>query len=409
MLRDLREQVEMMDRACVLQGQVGQAGGQGRVVVVALAAGEDEGGHPPTPVDYLLTDASGTFSFALAPGPYRVLAFADRDGDLELDDDEPARQAGDGEALDCPAGETRHVDSIALAAGDRVSGGGGLGIREGRNLVASAMESAVSLGQLTVFGEIVPLSDPRFDPERARDSLWRPVDFLRAGHAGIYLSEPLDPERVPVLFIHGINGSPRVLEPLIDHIDGEHFQAMYFYYPSGLRIGQVAWHLNRIMRELEHRHGIDRYHVVAHSMGGLVGRAWILERSRERGRARIASFVSLSTPWSGYPSARQGVDHSPVVVPVWRDMATGSDFLDRLFDGDDGAPQGPPHHLLFSFRQSGWLPGASGDGVAALASMLPPEVQRQAASIFGIDTGHVEILSDETAQARVESVLIENP
>ncbi len=408
MLRDLNEQVRMMDRACVVEGRVQQGEDSGQAVVVVLAMGEPESEVPPRPIDFTLPDPAGGFSFAVAPGQYRLLAFEDTDGDLELDDDEPASRADRDDAIACGAGDRLRNNAINLRSGDRLAGGRTFSIQEGRNLVAGAMESAASLGQLTAFGDVVPLSDSRFDLESARDSLWRPLDFIREGHVGVYLSEPLDPERTPVLFIHGINGSPRVLEPLIQHLDGERFQPMYFYYASGLRIGQIAWHLDRIMRELEHRRDIDRYHVVAHSMGGLVARAWLLERSRQGTGAEVASFVSLSTPWLGYPSARQGVDHSPVVVPVWRDMATGSEFLNGLFGHDEALEDLPPHHLLFSFRQSGWLAGSSGDDVAALASMLPPQVQRQAASVFGVDSGHVEILSDESAQARVESLLLQS-
>lgn len=408
MLRDLQQQVQQMDRACVIEGHVTRSTIEGQAVVVALTPGDPDEGLVPKPIDFTLPDQSGQYSFALLPGEYRLLAFQDLDQDLELDDDEPARHANREEAVACGAGDHVGEQDIILERLDRLPGGRGLAVGGGRNLVAGAMESAVSLGQLTAFGDVVALSDPRFDLERARDSLWRPVDFIRAGNAGVYLDEPLDGRRTPVLFIHGINGSPRVLEPLIEYLDDEHFQPMYFYYPSGLRIGQVAWHLDRIMRELEHRHDLGRYHVVAHSMGGLVARAWLLERSHGQGRATIASFVSLSTPWSGYPSARQGVDHSPVVAPVWRDMATGSDFLEGLFEDDAAAGGRPQHHLLFSYRQSGWMAGASGDGVAALASMLPPQVQRQAASVFGVDTGHVEILSDETAQARVRALLLQS-
>lgn len=409
MLRDLQQQVRLMDRTCLLEGRVERGENEGRSVVVALEGGPGGSEEPlPRPVDFTLPDGQGGYAFALAPGSYVVLAFIDHDDDLELDAREPARQANGGRLIECGAGGQVETEAIVLEDGDRVAGRTGLSAPGSRHLVEDALESAVSLGQLTAFGEVVPLADPRFDPERARDSLWRPLDFLRGGHAGVYLARPYVESRTPVLFIHGINGSPRVLEPLIRHLDGERFQPLYFYYPSGLRIGQTAWHLERIMRELEHRFGIDRFHVVAHSMGGLVARAWLLRRGQPGDRARVGAFVSLSTPWEGYPSARQGVAHSPVVVPVWRDMAAGSDFLAGLFAEDAPPSSQPPHHLLFSFRQSGWIPSATNDGVAALASMLPVAVQRQAASVFGVDAGHVEILADQTAQARVESILLQS-
>ncbi|WP_181918744.1 lipase/acyltransferase domain-containing protein [Wenzhouxiangella sediminis] len=405
MLQDLRRQVDMIDQACLIEGAVGPLDHNGQLVMVAMVPGVVAEGQVPRPVDYTLTDRSGDFSFALAPGDYRFLAFLDRDGDLELDDDEPARHAYGGQAVDCGAGQQLQQDRIELGREDRLESRAGFSVKESRSLVSGAMESAVSLGQLTSFGQVVPLSDPRFDPETARNSLWRPVDFLRAGHSGIYLREPLDAKRTPVLFIHGINGSPRVLEPLIELLDGTRFQPMYFYYASGLRIGQVAWHLDRIMRELEHRHSLERYHVVAHSMGGLVARAWFLDRAGGEERADVTSFISLSTPWNGYPSARQGVDHSPVVVPVWRDMASGSAFLERL-SATPRSGRMPPHHLLFSFGESGWLSSESSDGVAALASMLPTSIQRQAVSVFGVDSGHVGIVSDKTAQERIEQLLL---
>lgn len=403
MFRDLQRQVDMIGDTCLVTGSVESRDMAGQPVIVAMLPGDAQQGQVPRPIDFTLARQGGGFSFALAPGAYRFLAFEDRDGDLELDDDEPARHAYEGEPVDCGAGQQLGKERISLNREDRVEANGSLSVQGSRSLVTGAMESAVSLGQLTSFGVVAPLSDPRFDLEAAADSLWRPVDFLRAGHSGVYLREPLDADRTPVLFIHGINGSPRVLEPLIDRLDDERLQPMYFYYASGLRIEQVVWQLDRIMRELEHSHGIERYHVVAHSMGGLVARAWLRKRAGGR-RAKIISFVSLSTPWLGYPSARQGVDHSPVVVPVWRDMASGSAFLANLFEGG-AAGRMPPHHLLFSFGESDWLSSESGDGVAALASMLPARVQRQAASVFGVDAGHVGIVSDETAQKRIRYLL----
>lgn len=405
MLRDLQRQVDMIDDACLVTGSVAAGDTEGQAVMVAMLPGDAQQGQVPRPIDFTLAGQTGYFSFALVPGSYRFLAFEDRDGDLELDDDEPARHAYGGEAVDCAAGERLHKARITLARDDRVETGT-LSVQGSRSLVAGAMESAVSLGQLTSFGEVIPLDDARFDLDVARASMWRPVDFLRAGHSGVYLREPLDARRIPVLFIHGINGSPRVLEPLIDHLDGERLQPMYYYYASGLRIDQVVWHLDRIMRELEHRHGIERYHVVAHSMGGLVARAWLRKRASAGQRARIVSFISLSTPWLGYPSARQGVDHLPVVVPVWRDMASGSEFLTGLFDGQ-AAGRLPPFHLLFGYGESGWLDSESGDGVATLASMLPVQTQRQAASVFGVNAGHVDIVADDAALERIEFLLLE--
>lgn len=408
-LRDLHEQVEMMERACIIEGSVAAAGAQGERVVVAMQAQAEQAGEPPIPVDYVLADDAGSYSFALAPGDYLLLAFLDGNNNLALDDSEPAAEVQAGEPIHCEPGAQREADAVDLAASDRLNLGRDLSVERNRSVVEAALETAVSIGQLSAFGEVVPLDDERFDLSVARNSLWRPMDFVRAGYSGVYLNEALDPDRVPVLFIHGINGSPRVLTPLIEQLDSARFQPMYYYYASGLGISQVASHLYRIMHELELRHGLDRYQVVAHSMGGLVARAWLLERARRGENAAIGGVITFSTPWGGYDSARQGVKYSPVVAPVWRDMATGSDFLAGLFADPTAdeieAGELPAHHLLFSYRLDSWTSGASGDGVATLESMLPVAVQRQADSVFGVNASHIGILESEVAQERFANLL----
>lgn len=399
----------MLDSACILSGSVTARGGGGERVVAVMQDAADADASLPMPVDYAIGDRQDRWQFALAPGRYSLMAFHDLDGNLELDDDEPAHRVDDGEVFDCGGGE--HIEDIRIEIDpdqrlktDRV-----VSIGRGRGLIESALETAVSAGQMTAFGEVVDLDDPRFDPEVAGDSLWRPVDFILAGYSGVYLGKPFDSGRVPLLFIHGINGSPRVLEPLIRHFDSERYQPLYYYYPSGLRLDQVAAHLYRVMHELELRHDIDRMHVIAHSMGGLVAQAWLNERAVRGSPARIATFISISTPWLGYEAARQGVDRSPVVVPVWRDMASGSDFLADLFPDDARSGDNPAgqvrHHMLFSYQSEGWVSRRAGDGVASLASMLAPEVQRRAASLFGIDSGHVSILESVEAIEHIERIL----
>jgi pimeloyl-ACP methyl ester carboxylesterase len=408
-LRDLHQQVQMLERACIIQGSVQAPETDGERVVVALQSRPESHAEPPIPVDYTIADDSGGYSFRLAPGDYLLLAFLDENGNLALDDLELAAQIQGGDPVHCEPGGRRTADVVELTASDRKIMGRSLSFERDRSVVKAALETAVSIGQLTAFGEVVPLDDERFDLVVARDSLWRPMDFVRAGYSGVYLHEALDPDRVPVLFIHGINGSPRVLSPLIERLDTSTFQPMYYYYASGLAIGQVASHLYRIMQEIEVRNGIDHYHVVAHSMGGLVARSWLLERARRGESASIGGLITLSAPWGGYDSARQGVKYSPVIAPVWRDLATGSDFLAGLFDSpttsDIEDTELPGHHLLFSYRLDGWMTGTSGDGVATLESMLPVAVQRQADSIFGVNAGHVDILESEAAQARFAKLL----
>lgn len=406
-LADIDRQVAMLDSGCMIEGSVSaqdDAGESAELVVAVMQVAGGEQGALPVPVDYVMGDRQGRWRFALAPGDYSLLAFHDFNGNLVLDDNEPAQRVGGGEPIECPGGARIDDIAIEIDPDDRLQAGRVVSVGRDRGVVEAANRTAVSLGQLTSFGDVVALDDPRFDPEVAGDSMWRPFDFVRAGHAGIYQQEPFDPERTPVLFIHGINGSPRVLATPIESLDRDAFQALYYYYPSGLRIDQIAAHLYRVTREMEVRHGIERMHVVAHSMGGLVAQAWLLAHAERGSTASIGAFISISTPWLGHESARQGVAHSPVVVPVWRDMAAGSEFLEELFD-----PSHPEvaaeRHLLFSFESEGWISREAGDGVATLASMLATEVQRQATSVYGVNAGHVSILESPDALEYIGQVL----
>ena len=62
-------------------------------------------------------------------------------------------------------------------------------------------------------------------------------------------------------------------------------------------------------------------------------------------------LVSISTPWGGHAAAKSGVEHAPVVVNVWNDMAPGSAYLASLYA--QPLPASTRHHLHFTFRQSG--------------------------------------------------------
>ncbi len=268
-LFDAHQQITQMESVCVIAGTVrsaGEATGGPYVVAVVREAGPE--GELPMPVDHVLTGARGEWFFALAPGRYSVLAFRDNDADLSYRAGEPVHHVDGGAPIGCAAGERHAPIEIVIREGDRPLHP--LTLSPSRDLPAlgGAALPAASLGQLTTFGEVTDLDDPRFAREVARDSLWRPLDFLQAGHAGVYFLEPFDPQREPVLLIHGINGTPRVFDTLIEALDRDRFQPWVYYTASGVPLQASAIHLAQVMEELEVRHAVRSLRVVAHSMGG---------------------------------------------------------------------------------------------------------------------------------------------
>ena len=271
----------------------------------------------------------------------------------------------------------------------------------------------VSVGLLTVAGDkVVDLADPRFKRENAEKGLWRPFDFVFDVGAGIYFLGEYNEDKIPVLFVHGVGGTPLDFQYLVEHLDQDRFQPWVYYYPSGARLKNIAQHLSQLVVRLRAQHKFDRLFVVAHSMGGLVSRAFILQHYDDTSKEYIPLFVSISTPWAGHKAAESGVKHAPAVVRSWYDVAPNSAFLKEIFYTDAETrehprplPEHAAQHLLFGFKRDTMLPGVSGDGVITLASQLRPEAQEDADHIYGFDHTHTGILQSPEVSELLNVIL----
>ena len=99
---------------------------------------------------------------------------------------------------------------------------------------------------------------------------------------GIYLIHPYDPNKIPILFIHGLLSSPLSWQNLTNDLCSdpkvlEHYQPWFFLYPTGQPVLESAAQLREELERTQHlfdpsgtavasRHVV----VVAHSMGGLL-------------------------------------------------------------------------------------------------------------------------------------------
>jgi pimeloyl-ACP methyl ester carboxylesterase len=104
---------------------------------------------------------------------------------------------------------------------------------------------------------------------------------------GIYLIHPYDPNKIPILFIHGLLSSPLSWQNLTNELCSdpkilEHYQPWFFLYPTGEPILESAAQLREELERTRHlfdpsgtavasRHLV----VVAHSMGGLLARTLV--------------------------------------------------------------------------------------------------------------------------------------
>jgi pimeloyl-ACP methyl ester carboxylesterase len=243
-------------------------------------------------------------------------------------------------------------------------------------------------------GDVVPLSDPRFGAEPAKKGLWEPASYMLENRPGLYMLEPYDPGRTPVLFVHGAGGYPQEFETLIGRLDTRRFQPWVFLYPSGYKLSDVAEFLHQTFVELESIHKIERTCVVAHSMGGLVSRGFLGFHLASPKDQSVRTLVTLASPLNGMPSARWGVKLAPAVVHSWYDIAPGSEYLSSLYE----TPLNPhvEYHLLFGYDKSG-----ASDGVVPITSQLRDEAQAEAEVVRGYRASHRDILEFDAPAAQV--------
>jgi len=357
-------------------------------------------------VSHTLLQRPGRWYTGLTPGCYAVGAFQDLNRDQRYTD-EPALAVLHPERL------------VELAAGQRMDALRLVIPRDGRLAVGSldpmARQTAdlavrshedqtfVSLDQVAVEGKVVDLAEPRFGEASGRLGFIDVYDFAWKLGPGVYFLEPYDPNKIPVLFVHGAEGYPQQFGQLINGLDRTRFQPWFFFYPSGARLEAVAHFLTERIARLEARYGFQKMAVVAHSMGGLVSRGFILEHHERVESDTLRLFVSYSTPWEGVASAKMGVERSPVVIDSWRDVAEGSGFIQTLFfEGEDAKqprhlPNPIAYHLVFGVK----------DETISVPSAIRWQAVREARDRWPLPYGHVDILSSPEASLLLNEMLAE--
>lgn len=384
----------------VLEGAVRTAQANDLPIVVAVFTGADGAEEL---IDEFVMAGPGTYFFTVRAGTYRIAAFEDVNRNFAYDAGlEPAALLDAGAPVTVAGGATvRDLD---------------IDLRDGSDtrmpfVFFSADSEGMGERSLADFhlGEVVRIDDPRFSHENGRLGLWQPADFLRQVGAGVYFLEAYDPRKVPVLFVHGAGGHPGDFTHLIAGLDSERFQPWVVYYPTAVRLDQIARSLDRWVQQLYVTHRYRQMAVVAHSMGGLVARDFINRvLAANDGRAGgLRLFVSISTPWDGHRAAQRGVDRAPVVVPSWYDMAPGSPFLESLLE--PALPPALAYDLLFSFAGGSRLVRGANDGAVTLVSQLAMRAQMQSRMVRGFDESHRSILRSDEVAALVNAHLAALP
>ena len=375
-LPDMKRQLDQIDSLSTITGNIQVNFFSENPIKVLLF--RDNGNNAVSLVNQFLLNDDGRYTFYVPKGRYLVAAYISSREDGVYTNGDHAVYYGldEGNPGFLSVGEQRIYESGTLIFNEslRAKGGG--------------FSGETRIGKMNDnIGKIISLDDPIFSEEYANMGLWYPLDFIERIGGGLYqLNDHYEPEKIPVFFVHGINGSANNWTKVINGLDTQHFQPYVLHYASGARLDMISNYLVKATNTLYSKYKFKQFYVVAHSMGGLVSRSFLKKHSESLHPAKIGLFMTINSPLIGMDSANMGLKYSPILIPSWRDVASGSDFIKDI--NDWRIPNNTPYHLVFSYES-----GKGNDGVVPLESQIPAQQQLEAVRLYGFNTSHSGILN----------------
>ncbi len=404
LVRFEREAKELRRNFFFVYGEIEGVRSEHGVVLRAYQDLEEEGAAIQV-VESAVSFVGSRYTVVLRQGVYWVLAFEDVNDDLELQEGERWTLAFGEDALEVTQDFPDTTLTLPVEA------------RPLRELPFPPDAPQTEVGIESV-GAVVALDDPRLSRHVGRLGFERPMQYFRETNPGIYFLEEFNPRKIPVLMVHGLDGSPVQFEALIRGragdgdepgfrgLDPERYQPWLVSYPSSFPLRIVSQALQAWTRVLQQRHAPETVLVLAHSMGGLPARKLLNQQAGRTGGVHPKLMVSVATPWCGMRSAALGTKLSPVVVPSWRDVAAGSDFIQKLF----ATPLAPEDafHLVFAYPlPSNPATVPSGDGTVPFGSLVCLPAMQQADGVHALEGSHAGILDSPELVATVSRLFDE--
>ena len=258
-----------------------------------------------------------------------------------------------------------------------------------------------SLSKKISFTQNRTLDDNIFKRKNSSLGLWNPEKFSHNVGGGIYMIGEYDKNKIPILFIHGMNGTPTDFTSIINSIDKNKFQAWVYYYPTGLNLNFSVDFLKTAMDYIKIKYSINKLILVSHSMGGLVARGFI---NIYKNKLEIPIFITLSTPWNGQKFAKLGEDYIKYLPPSFVNMIPQSVFQKKILR--EKFPDTLKHYLFFGYKgKSSLVLDKSNDGTISLSSQLFETAQNQSSKIYGFNENHISILKSKIVIDKIDEIL----
>lgn len=105
------------------------------------------------------------------------------------------------------------------------------------------------------------------------------------GSAGLLFLQPYDPDKIPVIFVHGLLSAPSAWANVASSLSADpqirrHFQFWVFSYPTGNPIAYSALILRQDLTYAETNYHFRQAILVGHSMGGILSRLQVTNSGR---------------------------------------------------------------------------------------------------------------------------------
>jgi len=385
-LKTIKEQSTRFDKYASITGQASIGYQTDSPIVVAVLTYDDV---KINIISQTQVDGNGNYQFNLLPGDYLVGAYIDNNNNQVRDQNESAvmHSVNDERFSTISLVESQAITLPLLTVSE------GQNIGSSNKVIYSASKVRENIGR------IISIDDPMFSKENSTMGLWRPFDFAKKIGGGLMFLQEYDQNKIPVLFVHGISGSPTEFKAVIEQLDTEKFQPWILYYPSGVPLDLVSDYMLSSLIKLQSIHGFEHFQLISHSMGGLVTRTFLREHEQANTDFNVSLYVTVNSPLYGMESAASGVKSSPIVIASWRDLATGSDYIKAAHQWK--VPGSLPYHLFFSY-----VAGEDGDGVVPLSSQLSLSLQDEAIRIYGSQASHAGILAKPDFIKRLTTIML---
>ena len=342
---------------------------------------------PNERVDTMYFAGAGThFGLNLPEGDYQLLVFADGDKNQIFDQTEVIGQKAI--SLNRTSSPDMVLDRIEIQLSS-----------PGRVEWAEAISKPkLAEPQQSLFfpaGAIRSLDDPLFSKNMATLGMYDPASFLEKAPTMFFALEEDLGFKIPVVFVHGIGGSIRDFDVIVQQLDRERYKPWFFYYPSGGDLDQLAELFHRVFLSgiVVSLDGMPMI-IVAHSMGGLIVREALNKYENKQKENTVGLVATIATPFSGHPAAASGEKHGLIVLPSWRDLNPQNRFIKELFR--KSLPETTEHQLLYAYDNPEVLKfSRNSDSVVPLSSQLRLEAQQQATGQLGFESSHTGILKNE--------------